>query len=202
MAAADARHAGRRLVLVSGAPGAGKSTLAGPLAVELGFALLTKDRIKETLHDSLGPGPAGADLAGAGLGWSRKLGAAAMELLWTVAGQAAAVVLEANFRPRSEYERGRLAGLLTDGGRLVEVYCCCPPELAMARFAARATASHPVHVMSSVSAAFLAEFDQPIGMGDLVEVDTTTPVDIPALARQIQSHLAVAPTTSHSPPAP
>jgi predicted kinase len=43
----------RRVVLVSGAPGAGKSTLAVPLAAELGFMLLRKDQIKEKLHDAL-----------------------------------------------------------------------------------------------------------------------------------------------------
>ena len=35
----------RRLVYVSGAPGSGKTSLAVPLAAELGWALLTKDRI-------------------------------------------------------------------------------------------------------------------------------------------------------------
>ncbi len=70
----------RRLVYVSGAPGAGKTSLAGPLAAELGYALITKDTIKETLHDALGaPDP---DLA-----WSRWLGGAAMELLWTLAAR-------------------------------------------------------------------------------------------------------------------
>jgi predicted kinase len=47
----------RRIVIVSGAPGAGKSTLALPLSEELGFSLLSKDHIKETLHDSLGGRP-------------------------------------------------------------------------------------------------------------------------------------------------
>jgi predicted kinase len=48
----------RRFVYVSGAPGSGKTSLAVPLAAELGYALLTKDRIKETLHDAFGaPGP-------------------------------------------------------------------------------------------------------------------------------------------------
>jgi hypothetical protein len=66
------------MVFVSGAPGARKTSLAVPLAAELGFALVCKDKLKETLHDALGaPGP---DLA-----WSRKLGAAAMELLWALA---------------------------------------------------------------------------------------------------------------------
>lgn len=40
----------RRLVFVSGAPGAGKTSLAIPLAAELGFSLVCKDKIKETLH--------------------------------------------------------------------------------------------------------------------------------------------------------
>jgi len=66
---------------VSGAPGAGKSSLAGRLAAELGFTLITKDTLKETLHDALGaPEP---DLA-----WSRRLGGAAMELLWRLAAGA------------------------------------------------------------------------------------------------------------------
>ena len=44
-----AEMAPRLMVLVTGAPGSGKTTLAGPLATELGFALLAKDRIKESL---------------------------------------------------------------------------------------------------------------------------------------------------------
>lgn len=42
-----------RLVYVSGKPGAGKTSLAFPLSAELGYSLLTKDLIKETLHDAL-----------------------------------------------------------------------------------------------------------------------------------------------------
>ena len=170
----------RRLVYVSGAPGAGKSSLAGPLAAELGYALITKDVIKETLHDALGA-PAEVDLA-----WSRRLGGASMELLWTLAARAPEVVIEANFRPYSDYERGRLLGL---GGRSVEVHCSCPPALASARYNARAT--HPVHVIKSLSAAAMAEYDRPVGIGRLVEVDTTVPVDVAAVAARVrQLHAA------------
>jgi predicted kinase len=167
----------RRLVLVSGCPGAGKTTLAAPLAAELGFALLSKDRIKETLHDGLGA-PA-ADLA-----WSRRLGAAAMELLWALAADAPSVVLEANFRPRSAYERGRIGAL---SARPVEVNCVCPPELAARRYAERAASSHPVHVVTSLSAEFLAEFDRPLGIGDVIAVDTTGPVDVAAVADKVRA---------------
>jgi predicted kinase len=92
------RQSQRRVVFVSGAPGAGKTSLAVPLAAALGFALVCKDRIKETLHDALGAPP--PDLA-----WSRRLGAAAMELLWVLAADASAVVVEANFRPHDGYQR-------------------------------------------------------------------------------------------------
>jgi predicted kinase len=171
--------ADKLVVLISGAPGAGKSTLAGPLASELGFALLAKDRIKETLHDGLGAPQ--ADLA-----WSRRLGGAAMELLWALAADAPAVVLEANFRPHSEYERARIAGL---GGRLVEVYCKCPAAVAAQRYAARAAAVHPVHVVRALSAEFLAEFDCPVGLGSLVVVDTTWPVDVGDVAARVRARL-------------
>jgi hypothetical protein len=38
-----------RIAYVSGRLGAGKSSLAGPLAAELGYSLAAKDLIKETL---------------------------------------------------------------------------------------------------------------------------------------------------------
>jgi predicted kinase len=166
-----------RLVLVSGCPGAGKTTLAGPLAAELGFTLLSKDRIKETLHDGLGaPVPDRA--------WSRRLGAAAMELLWALAADAPSVVLEANFRPRSAYERGRIGAL---SARPVEVHCACPLDLAARRYNERAAARHPVHAVEYLTADDLAEFDRPVGIGDVITVDTTGPVDVAALAGQVQA---------------
>ena len=165
---------------VSGAPGAGKTTLALPLAAELGYALLSKDLIKETLHDALGaPGPDPA--------WSRQLGGAAMELLWTLAARSPDVVIEANFRPHSDYERAKLTAL---GGHPVEVHCDCPAELATARY--RTRARHPVHHMSHASVEALAEWDRPVGIGTLVTVDTTAPVDVAALAAHIRRHHAPA----------
>lgn len=187
-------RSGRRVVLVSGSPGAGKSTLAVPLAAELGFMLLRKDRIKETLHDALArearSGPT-VDLA-----WSRRLGAAAMELLWALAADAPAVVLEANFRPHWTYERDRLSAL---GGRVVEVNCACPPEIAARRYAARAATAHPVHVVTSLSPEMLAEYDRPVGLGEVITVDTTGPVDVPALAQAVRARLPRLPQAGDGP---
>ncbi len=173
--------ADRQVVLVSGMPGAGKTSLAAPLAAELGFALLGKDDLKETLHDALGVPAADPE-------WSRQLGAASMELLLALAAGTPAVVLEANFRPRHDYQRRRIRAL---GGRVVEVNCICPAEVAVRRFAERAvTCRHPVHTIASLTPEDLAEYDRPVGIGELISVDTTVPVSVPALASEVRARLA------------
>ena len=167
-------------MIVSGAPGAGKSTLASPLAARLGLPLIGKDHIKETLFDHI---PEGPDRPA----WSNILGMASFELIWTLASHAPAAVLEANFYPKSDYQRGKLAGL---GAPLVEVYCRCPPGLAAERFAARHAGRHPTHVSGEVTLEKLAEFDRPIALGPVVEVDTSRPVDVDAVVNAVQAAFA------------
>jgi predicted kinase len=64
------------LVVVTGASGSGKSTIAQDLASELGLPLLAKDDVKEALFDTLGVGDRD---------WSRRLGVATYEILFAVA---------------------------------------------------------------------------------------------------------------------
>ncbi len=170
----------RQIVLVSGAPGAGKTTLAVPLAAELGFPLLSKDDFKETLWDAL-------DLPSGDRTWSRKVGGAAMEVLWTLAARCPSAVLEAPFRPESALERGRLASL---DAQFVEVHCSCSPAVAIRRYNARAHERHPTHVLQVMTAEHLTEFDGPMHVGPVIDVDTEEVVDIPRLARRIQKLLA------------
>jgi predicted kinase len=165
-------------VLVSGPPAAGKTTLAGPLAAELGFALLAKDRIKEILHDSLGEE---ADLA-----WSQRLGATAMELLWGIAVDVPAVVLEANFWPDHPALLDRLARLHR---QVVEVHCMCPLEVCQRRYAGRALSRHGVHVVAELSELAFARCERPVGFGRVITVDTSVPVDVAALSQQVRREL-------------
>lgn len=149
--------------------------------------MLSKDTIKETLQDHLGD--ADELRLGDELAWSRRLGAAAMELLWTLADHAPAVVLEANFWPDDERVAGRIRGLR---GAVVEVYCRCPVSVAMSRYARRAGDRHPAHAEArrKLTAADYARFSRPIGVGQLIAVDTTAAVEIKELAFEILARLA------------
>jgi predicted kinase len=172
----------REVVVVSGAPGAGKTTLAVPLARALGFPLLSKDTIKESLFDSLGQVDADRLVS------SRRLGGAAMELLWRLAAECPSVVIEANFRSRSSYERGRLHALSPEP---VEVYCRVAPEIAAQRYARRGARSdhHPVHVLRSLPVSAFEEFQAPMGLGPVLEIDTSAPVDVSAVAGRVETAL-------------
>lgn len=175
---------GRKVVLVSGAPGSRKTSLAVPLAAELGFTLLGKDRIKEVLHDALGTGELEP-----GLAWSRRLGAAAMELLWALAADAPAVVLDANFWPDDPRHQRRIGDL---AARSVEVHCGCPAAVAARRYAERSAGRHPVHLDGArdMSPEALARYSRPVGIGPVIPVDTTAPVDIRKLAALVRLRLA------------
>ena len=159
----------RPCVIVNGPPASGKSTLAAGLAAATGWPLLEKDLFKETLFDSLGAGDRE---------WSRRLGRASIALMYRVAAVLPVVILDSVFTP--ELARRDLAR------PVLEVFCRCPPALAERRFRERQASRHPGHVSGGVDFAAWAD-TAPVGLGPVLEVDTSEPVGIGAVVAWVRS---------------
>jgi predicted kinase len=165
------------VILVNGLSGAGKSTLARRLAAALRLPLYGKDVLKETLADHLGDpaylidGPA-----------ARRLGAAASEAMWALLADAyGGAVLESTWLGVRDLAA---AGLSRAGvTRPLEIWCEVPVELARRRALDRSP-RHPVHVgepHGDERWAYWARTARPLALGPVLRVDTTGPVDLPAV---------------------
>ena len=164
-------------VLVTGWPGSGKSTLAAALAGELGLPLLAKDEIKEALMDGFGRPET---VAG-----SQRLGKAAVLAMLRTARTCPGAVLDSTW---FDYA---LPLARTLPGRLIEVHCTVPLDLARARYRARAGHRHAGHLDDARSDQELwGEPCHPLALGPVVVVDTSGPVDIAELAATLARVLA------------
>lgn len=173
------------LVLISGPPAGGKTSLSMNVAAALELPLFTKDEIKERLFDTIG----WSDVE-----WSKKLGGATYELLfWIIercVSSCVSLVMESTFHP--EWHRARLHELMSRCGvRLIEVHCTADPDVLTARF--RRRTRHPGHRDEEVVDTFEDDLAKgahgPLAIGDvLIEVDTTDPdaVDVDALIARVR----------------
>ena len=172
------------IVVVSGLPGSGKSTLAHQIYRPLRAGLICKDAIKEILWEELG-----VDVVDE----SRKIGQAAVRLMYEMAAHAPSAVLESFFWPGVS-ERD----LLALDRPMVQIYCECPVEVAVRRYRERAldpqSGRHPRHVPSGDVEAKISRWRSLDGVVldlgvPLLRVDTTKPVIVDEVVEFVESQL-------------
>lgn len=184
------------VVVVSGPPAAGKSTLARALATQLRLPLVSRDVIKEALFDTLG--------------WkdrnqSKRFGVAAARVLFSqldaILCAGVSCLAESNFRrTHSSGDFRRL--VTTTGARFIQVQCVADGAVLLDRFTARSVSveRHPGHSddtnLSEFRSDLLAGRYEPLDVpGDLLTVDTTDldAVSVVDLAAQLSVLLDHAP---------
>ncbi len=181
-----ARDQMKRAVVVTGLPASGKSTVARQLANALNFAFLDKDDFLEALYDQRGVGA---------LENRKRLSRESDQLFEQAAKNTPSAVLVSHWRAiGSTEESGTPSDWLLDHyDSLVEVCCLCPVEEALSRFFSRQR--HPGHAdgqrdKSALRQQFKDWNDRfPIGLPNLLSIQTDRTVDISALASDLQSAL-------------
>jgi predicted kinase len=137
-----------RLILVTGAPASGKSTLARRLVARYRCVRLEKDTVKEALFDVLSTGDAR---------WSRTLSDASFAVLFALAApllaRGHALLLEGNFRP-GEHEAPLERLLAAQPAACAQILVDAPAALRAARLRGRAhdAGRHPGHADAATDA--------------------------------------------------
>ena len=177
------------LVVVTGAPASGKTTVAEELARRLRIPIVAKDTFKETLYETIGSHDE----------LEPQIERAAVALLYALlAAQLDAgvsVVVESNFDARTDARP--LAELARDhGARLVQVHCTRDKERLLDRFVGRIEEGkrHPGHGdepadVEEVEAKLDAGVSDPLDLtGEVIEADKDSAgFSFDALAAQVRA---------------
>lgn len=167
------------LVVVTGMPSSGKTTVAEALAARLVLPLIAKDDIKESLYESIGADDVAA---------SARLGTAAYALIFdlarTMLASGVSLIVEANFFREQECDFASLPR-----HRLAQLHCHAPLAVLLDRYAGRSRhAGHQdAEKIKELPARFHSGSHSPLRLtGKLIELDTTAAVNLEALAGQIR----------------
>ena len=178
------------VVIVTGPPASGKTSLAARLSTDCCIPLITKDGIKEAMLDEAGS----VDRE-----WSQRLGRAAWAVLWHLAevelAAGRSALLEGNFS--SEHGTVHLARL---ANRLdlatLQIHCAAPIDLLYARYAERIDGRHPGHADTERLADIRPLLNPDLYLlrisGDLIHVETSSfeSVDYESIKKAVDLHLA------------
>ena len=170
------RGEGPLVVLVTGLPATGKTSVARRLAVDHHLPLACKDEIKELLYDTLGWSQGTPEARE----WSRQLGLVAVGLLFQYLRSHVSVgrpcIIESNFHPDAADELRALHTRVPF--RMFQVLCRTRGDVLLARFHARAQRRHPGHddarLEEELRPVLLSGGYEPLALeGTLWELDTT-----------------------------
>lgn len=160
------------VIIITGYPGTGKTTLGKKISEKFGMPFISKDEIKEILFDSLG----WSDVE-----WSIKLGAASYDLMFYFAkkiiGLGKPFILETFFSEISEKEIIILEKKFNIYP--IQVVCTAPAETIISRVQNRVDLGqrHPGHVDQTREEELKIKVSkeyQPLNIGGLlIEIDTT-----------------------------
>jgi cytidylate kinase len=161
------------MIIVSGPPASGKSTLARDLAAELGLVVIDKDDFLEchlATHASFS-----ADRR-------QQSSRSADREFEEAARQVDSAILVSHWRhPGSDSQSGTPSEWLREFDDVVEIFCLCSPLTAVQRFQSRDR--HPGHGDSRWSRdEQIEQFENyvslgPLGVGRLIVVNTEQPID-------------------------
>jgi predicted kinase len=163
----------RRVVIINGLPGTGKTTLGRAISDHFGWPFISKDVFKEVMFDTLG----WSDKK-----WSLKVSAATHRVMDYVIGELLraqnSLVVESNFK--ADVDAPRFERLRIDYGvNLIQILCWAEGDVLFERYKARLESSrHPGHAEADsldLARASLARGKaEPLPIrGTTIEIDTT-----------------------------
>lgn len=172
------------LVVITGHPGSGKTTLAQKLAEQYGLLYVSKDALKERIFDGLGS----SDKE-----WSLKVSGVAHRIMDDIVRQELrighSVIVESNFKPSPDSERFS-AFISESGAACMQIMCTAGGDELFKRWNERIAngSRHEGHVEAISLNDIRRDLSRPYEPlrlpGRLITIDTTDPaaIDLPDLS--------------------